>query len=135
MAHKLPSNPEFLLEYMRDLPDEGESDDDFDGYLDTDDGPVTDRERQRDEEQHGEEAVLTSTSSLDALPSLPEVPESPVTMSPSHSSTTSPSLSPMQVQLSDTSTSGPDGMQAPQLSDSSTSEPDGMQAPHSQVLQ
>ena len=61
MAHKLPSNPEFLLEYMRDLPDEGESDDDFDGYLDTDEGPVTDCESQRDEEQHGVMFIITST--------------------------------------------------------------------------
>ena len=36
----LSSDPEFLLEFMHDLPDESDSDDDFDGYLEPDDGPV-----------------------------------------------------------------------------------------------
>ena len=37
---RLSSDPEYLLEYMHDLPDESDSDEDFDGYLDPDDGPV-----------------------------------------------------------------------------------------------
>ena len=36
----LPSDPDFLLDLMHDLPDESESDDDFDGYLEPEDGPV-----------------------------------------------------------------------------------------------
>ena len=40
MAKRLPSDPEFLLDFMREIPDEGESDDDFEGYLDEDDGPI-----------------------------------------------------------------------------------------------
>lgn len=37
---RLPSNPEFLLEYLHDIPDESDSDENFDGYLDADEGPV-----------------------------------------------------------------------------------------------
>ena len=37
---RLSSKPEFLLEYLHDIPDESDSDEDFDGYLDTDEGPV-----------------------------------------------------------------------------------------------
>ena len=36
----LPSDPEILLDIMHDLPDESDSDDDFDGYLEPEDGPI-----------------------------------------------------------------------------------------------
>ena len=36
----LSSNPEFLLELMQELPDDSESEDEFDSYLDLKDGPV-----------------------------------------------------------------------------------------------
>lgn len=36
----LPSDPDFLLDFMHDLPDESDSDDDFDGYLEPEDGPI-----------------------------------------------------------------------------------------------
>ena len=35
----LPSDPTFLLEYMDELPNELDSDDDFDGYLKPEEGP------------------------------------------------------------------------------------------------
>ena len=35
---RLPSDPAFLLEYMQDLPVESDSDGEFDGYLEADDG-------------------------------------------------------------------------------------------------
>ena len=37
---KLPSDPSSLLEYMQDMPSESDSDDDFEGYLGPEDGPV-----------------------------------------------------------------------------------------------
>ena len=36
----LPSDPEYLLDLISDLPDESDSSDDFEGYLDPEDGPV-----------------------------------------------------------------------------------------------
>ena len=39
----LSSDPAFLLELMHDLPEESDSDDDFDGYLDPEYGPVAHR--------------------------------------------------------------------------------------------
>ena len=36
----LPSDPEILLDIMHDLPDESDSDDDFDGYLEPEDDPI-----------------------------------------------------------------------------------------------
>ena len=39
----LSSDPAFLLELMHDLPEESDSDDDFDGYLEPEYGPVAHR--------------------------------------------------------------------------------------------
>ena len=36
----IPSNPKYLLEVLNNLPEESDSDSDFDGYLDPEDGPV-----------------------------------------------------------------------------------------------
>ena len=36
----LSSDPEHLLKFMHDLPDESDSEDDFDGYLGPDEGPI-----------------------------------------------------------------------------------------------
>ena len=60
----LPSNPEFLLELMQELPDDSESEDEFDGYLDPEDGPVNLRRFDRDEELY---SPLTRARSLDSL--------------------------------------------------------------------
>ena len=38
---KLPSDPDMLLEYLHDLRDESDSDEDFDGCLGPVEGPVT----------------------------------------------------------------------------------------------
>ena len=36
----LPSDPDFLLRYIDELPDAADSDFEFEGYLDEDEGPV-----------------------------------------------------------------------------------------------
>ena len=46
----LSSNPDVLIEYMDNMPYESESDDDFDGYLEPDEGPVAYRRSQEIEE-------------------------------------------------------------------------------------
>ena len=48
---KLPSDPDVLLEYLHDLPDESDSDEDFDGYLDAEEGPVVYRSTAEFEEE------------------------------------------------------------------------------------
>ena len=87
----LPSDPEFLLELMQELPDESESEDEFDGYLDPEDGPIMLRRSDRDEQL---DSPLTRARSLDGLNEarglLDQDVESPLLGS-------SPSLSPMQV--------------------------------------
>ena len=87
----LSSDPEFLLELMQELPDESESEDEFDGYLDPEDGPIILRRSDRDEEL---DSPLTRSRSLDSLHEarglLDHDLESPLIGS-------SPSLSPMQV--------------------------------------
>ena len=45
----LSSDPQFLLDLMHDLPDESDSEDDFDGYLEPDDGPVAYRREEFEE--------------------------------------------------------------------------------------
>ena len=86
----LPSDPEFLLELMQELPDESESEDEFDGYLDPEDGPIMLRRSDREEEL---DSPLTRARSLDspndAQGLLDQDVESPLG--------SSPSLSPMQV--------------------------------------
>ena len=51
----LPSDPAFLRQYMNDLPCESDSDDEFEGYLGAEDGPVAYRSTAEDE------ATLTPT--------------------------------------------------------------------------
>ena len=75
---KLLSDPEFLLEYMHDIPDESDSDDDFDGYLDPEEGPVAYRSIAEVEEE--------TSHSLRRSLSLDNLSESPLAgLSPSHS--------------------------------------------------
>ena len=59
----LPSEPEFLLELMQELPDESESEDEFDGYLDPEDGPIMLRRSDGDEEL---DSPLTRARSLNS---------------------------------------------------------------------
>ena len=72
---RLPSNADFLLQYMEELSG---SDDEFDGYLDPEEGPVAYRQE--------DETPLSRSQSLDDLAA-----ESPL-------GGRSPSLSPMQGQ-------------------------------------
>ena len=89
----LSSDPEFLLELMQELPDASESEDEFDGYLDPEDGPVILRRFDRDEELQSPVSRARSLDSLcEAREMLDHEPESPL-------SDSSPSLSPMQVQV------------------------------------
>lgn len=37
-SKRLPSDPEYLLQYISGLPSDDESDDDFNGYVDAEDG-------------------------------------------------------------------------------------------------
>ena len=85
----LSSDPEHLLEFMRDLPDESDSEDDFDGYLGPDDGPVAYRSVEETQEEAHSPLVRYSRS-LDDLTEIDEAaPESPF-------AGLSPSPSPMQ---------------------------------------
>ena len=91
----LSSDPEFLLEFMHDLPDESDSDDDFDGYLEPDDGPVAYRREENFEEP---ERRWSSSRRSRSLESLAETEQGPPldTESPLASLSPSPSYSPMQ---------------------------------------
>ena len=84
----LSSDPEYLLRCIDDMPDELESDDEFDGYLAPDDGPVAVRSG------HDIPSLRRSRSLdslLDAESEGEAVCETPLPG-------TSPSLSPMQGQ-------------------------------------
>ena len=92
----LPSDPDFLLRYIDELPDDADSDFEFEGYLDEDEGPV---------------ACTSQDDELQCSPSLDSVEaerdESPlvVASATSHSlpprarETMSSSLSPMQGEV------------------------------------
>ena len=88
----LPSDPDFLLDLMHDLPDDSESDDDFDGYLEPEDGPVAYRSA-------ADEAYRFRSRSLHDLTDLEEASEEELMLqAESPLSGLSPSLSPMQGQ-------------------------------------
>ena len=82
----LPSDPDVLLEYLHDLPDESDSEDKFDGYLGPEDGPVAYR---TSFEEHGDGSLVRRSASLDDLTALQS--ESPL-------AGLSPSPSPMEGQ-------------------------------------
>ena len=63
MMARLPSSPDLLLEYLPDIPDESDSNGDFDGYLDVEEGPVADRSASMAEFEK-EESALASRRSL-----------------------------------------------------------------------
>ena len=86
---KLPSDPSFLLEYMQDMPSESDSDDDFEGYLGPEDGPVAYRTAADIAMVEREDACtpIRRSRSVDSLTAEESaLPESPL----------SPSQSPMQ---------------------------------------
>ena len=85
----LSSDPQFLLDLMHDLPDESGSDDDFDGFLEPDDGPVAYR-REEFEERGRRSCSRRLSHSLESLTEIGQGPspdsESPLAgMSPSYS--------------------------------------------------
>ena len=76
---KLPSDPDALLEYLHDLPDKSDSDEDFDGYLDPEEGPVAYRSMEEFEEEEPSPVVRRSLA-------VDDLSESPLSgLSPSHS--------------------------------------------------
>ena len=101
-ACALSSDPDFLLSFMSELGEDSDSDDDFDGYLDEDDGPVAVRREE-----------VPDSPGLYSPPGSPSyspvhlgsaVAESPLP-GPSHSPmqvADSPSLSPMHASSSPT---------------------------------
>ena len=71
----LSSDPQLLLEFMHELPDESESEDEFDGYLDPEDGPVVLCGSVHESEQF---SSLTQACSLDSLTDTNQALESPL---------------------------------------------------------
>ena len=69
----LSSDPQFLLDLMHDLPDESGSDDDFDGFLEPDDGPVA--YRREEFEERGRRSCSRHLSH--SLESLTEIGQGP----------------------------------------------------------
>ena len=78
---------------MHDLPDESDSDDDFDGYLEPDDGPVAYRREENFEEP---ERRWSSSRRSRSLESLAETEQGPPLDTESPLVSLSPSYSPMQ---------------------------------------
>ena len=64
------SNADFLLQYMEDLSDSSGSEDEFEGYLDPEDGPVAYRRQE-------EETPIQRSQSLDDLTESPLAVRSP----------------------------------------------------------
>ena len=64
----LPSDPEFLIDFMHDLPVDSDSDDEFDGYLEPEDGPVVFRSAA----ELDDEAYTLRSQSLQDLTELEE---------------------------------------------------------------
>ena len=87
---KISSDPAVLLEYMEGLSCDSESDDDFDGYLRPEDGPVACATVPEVVEQEGLWSSVWRSLSTDDLTiaEVSELPESPFTNS----------VSPMQGQ-------------------------------------
>ena len=88
----LSSDPQFLLDLMHDLPDESDSDDDFDGFLEPEDGPVA--YRREEFEERGRRSCSRRRSH--SLESLTEIGQGPSPDSESPLAGMSPSYSPMQ---------------------------------------
>ena len=92
----LPSDPSFLLKYLEQLQYESDSDgDEFEGYLDPDDGPVIIRAiDSSDYDDQEPQSPPYRSRSLDSLTVIGQECESPL---PS----ISPSLAPMHLGTSD----------------------------------
>ena len=86
----LPSDPEVLLEIMQELPDDSGSEDEFDGYLDEDDGPIVLRASDRCSDESCTSAQLPRSRSVASLRETAVALESPLPCS-------NPSLSPIPI--------------------------------------
>ena len=76
---KLPSDPDVLLKYLHDLPDKLDSDEDFNGYLDAEEGPVVYCSAAKFKEEEPSPVLWRSLS-------VHDLSESPLLgLSPSHS--------------------------------------------------
>ena len=85
----LPSDPDFLLHSFDEVAEESGSDEEFDGYLGPEDGPVAYLSGHHPDDHDYSTAPLVRSRSLDSLTELEhEQPESPLPRM-------SPSLSPM----------------------------------------
>ena len=102
----LPSDSEFLVALISELEDESESEDEFDGWLDEDDGPRVVRSCNDVRSDRSPAALHQRSLSLDSMDALADndflSPESPLELSPSHSPRhaqehASSSSSPMQL--------------------------------------
>ena len=90
----LPSDPEVLLEIMQELPDDSGSEDEFDGYLDEDDGPIVLRASDRCSDESYTSAQLPRSRSVASLRETVVALESPLPgSSPSLSMQDSPAHS------------------------------------------
>ena len=63
----LSSDPDFLVEYIDNLPDESDSNEEFEGHLGPDDGPVTYCNDHYPEDYDCYSDILTRSRSLDSL--------------------------------------------------------------------
>ena len=78
----LPSDPEYLLNYLDSLPEESDTDEEFEGYLGQDEGPAHQR-------RDGGSPLRGRAHSLESLSDAALLVESPLT-------DRSPSPTPMQ---------------------------------------
>ena len=107
-SHTLSSDPNFLLSLISEIGDESESEDEFDGWLGPDDGPVAFRKEDGGDNTYSPSLPLRCSDSLDA--GTRPITENALQLSPSHVSAqdsaspsspmqTSPSLSPVHSPL------------------------------------
>ena len=79
----LPSDPDFLLDFMEDLPEESDSDEEFDGYLEPEDGPIAYRNASELEDEETSNLRCRSRSLQDLSEGMHESPLSRLSHSPS----------------------------------------------------
>ena len=82
-ARTLPSDPEYLLAFMSQLGDESDSEDEFDRWLNEDDGPQVVRERCTDNVEDSPASIQQRSVSLNSLDLAYERPLAE--LSPTHS--------------------------------------------------
>ena len=81
-SHTLSSDPNFLLSLISEVGDESESEDEFDGWLGPDDGPVAFRKEDGGDNTYSPSLPLGRSDSLDA--GTRPITENALQLSPSH---------------------------------------------------